>query len=85
MYFILLLKLGWMVSGYHRKMYMTSAQLILAKTGQAPAWIFCRAEAERKGWVGRDGAVVVVKGEDGRVLRGWMESLARASMTRAKT
>jgi hypothetical protein len=52
MYFILLLKLGWMVSGYHRKMYMTSAQLILAKTGQAPAWIFCRAEAERKGWAG---------------------------------
>jgi hypothetical protein len=35
MYFILLLKLGWMLSGCHRKMYMTKAQLRLAKAGQA--------------------------------------------------
>ena len=63
---------------------MTSAQLILAKTGQAPAWIFSRAEADRKGWVGVEGEVDVANGEE-RVWRGWIESLARASITRAKT
>jgi hypothetical protein len=47
-YFILLLKLGWMVSGYHRKMYITKAQLKLAKTGQALAVILSRERGERK-------------------------------------
>jgi hypothetical protein len=79
---MLLLKLGCMVSGYHRKMYMTSAQLILAKTGQAPACIFSRAEGERKGCVGGEGEEVI-KGEE-RFWRGCMDSLARASITRAK-
>lgn len=88
-YFILLLKLGWIVSGYQRKMYMTRAQLRLAKTGQAPAWICARAEGERKGCVREAaGEPDVGKGEEAareRVRWGWMESLARASMTRAKT
>ena len=44
-------------------MYITSAQLILANTGQAPACILSRAEAERKGCVGV-GAAEVVKGEE---------------------
>lgn len=35
MYFILLLKLDWMLSGCHRKIYMTKAQLSVANTGQA--------------------------------------------------
>jgi hypothetical protein len=45
---MLLLKLGWIVSGCHRKMYMTSAQLRLANTGQALAVIFSRARGERR-------------------------------------
>ena len=70
---------------------MTRAQLRLAKTGQAPAWIWERAEGERKGWVREEvtGEEEVGKGEEAareeRVRRGWMESLASASMTRAKT
>lgn len=63
---------------------MTSAQLILAKTGQAPAWIFSRPDEERNGWVGAEEGEEVVNGE-ARVRRGWMDSLARASITRAKT
>ena len=39
MYFMLLLKLGCMLSGCHLKMYITNAQLRLAKTGQAFACI----------------------------------------------
>jgi len=35
MYFILLLKLGWILSGCHLKIYMTNAQLKLANTGHA--------------------------------------------------
>lgn len=62
---------------------MTSAQLMLANTGHALACILSRAEAERKGCVGVEGEEAE-KGEE-RVWRGWMESLARASMTRAKT
>lgn len=70
---------------------MTVAQLRLAKTGQAPAWIFWSAEGERKRCVA--GGEVEGKGEVGKVgddeqvvcWRGWMESLARASITRAKT
>jgi hypothetical protein len=87
-YFILLLKLGWIVSGYQRKMYITRAQLRLAKTGQAPAWIWARAEAESKGCVREIGEPGVGKGEEAareRVRWGWIDSLARASMTRAKT
>jgi hypothetical protein len=44
---MLLLKLGWTVSGCHRNMYITKAQLRLAKTGQAFAVIFSRADGER--------------------------------------
>ena len=35
MYFMLLRKLGWILSGCHLKMYITSAHDIEAKTGQA--------------------------------------------------
>ena len=55
---------------------MTSAQLRLAKTGQAPAWIFSRAARERKGCVIEEVAEegeLVMNGEeeDGeRVRRG---------------
>lgn len=40
-YFILLLKLGWIVCGYHRNIHMIVAQLRLAKTGHAfcDSWI----------------------------------------------
>lgn len=55
---------------------MTRAQLREAKTGQAEAWMFARVVEDRKGCVG-------VEDEDAVVGR--MESLARASMTRAKT
>jgi hypothetical protein len=82
-YFILLLKLGWMVSGYHLKIYMTRAQLSEEKTGHADFWIVSLCEAERKGW-DNDG-VVEVNDEDVRVRRGCIDSLARASITRAKT
>ena len=34
-YFILLLKLGWIVCGYHRNVHMIVAQLRLAKMGHA--------------------------------------------------
>lgn len=63
---------------------MTSAQLRLAKTGQAPAWSFSRADGVRNGCVCAEDDVDVEKGE-GRIWWGWMESLASASMTRAKT
>jgi hypothetical protein len=42
-YFMLLRKLGCMLSGCHLKMNMTKAQLRLAKTGQAFALIFSRS------------------------------------------
>ena len=42
MYFILLLKLGCMVSGYHLKSHITIAQLKLAKTGHAFRCTFSR-------------------------------------------
>lgn len=62
---------------------MTSAQLRLAKTGQAAAWIRSFAEGEEKAWRGWE---IDDFGKDKeRVRRGWIESLARASMTRAKT
>lgn len=60
-YLMLLLKLGWMVSGYHRKIYMTKAQLRLAKTGHALFWMVEMVEGEKTGWVGKDG--MVEKGE----------------------
>ena len=44
---------------------MTSAQLRLAKTGQAPAWIFSRVARERKGCVNER-----VGEEEERVRRG---------------
>lgn len=67
-------------------MYITSAQLRLANTGHAPAWMLSRAEGERKGWAGTEDEMESVEDEDrARRERGWIESLARASMTRAKT
>jgi hypothetical protein len=76
-----------MVSGYHLKMYMTSAQLRLAKTGQADFWIVLIDEEERKGCVGAEGDGDVGENGEERLCdrRGWIESLASASMTRAKT
>jgi hypothetical protein len=60
-------------------MYMTKAQLKLAKTGQALCSIFAFSSGESL-WVGRVGVgVLLVK------LGGSMLSLARASMTRANT
>lgn len=68
---MLLRRLDARVSGYQRKMYMTEAQVILAKTGQALSVIFVRASG-------------VIRDESGCML-GWMASLARESITRAKT
>jgi hypothetical protein len=68
---MLLLKLDISVSGCQRKMYITSAQLRLANTGQALASILARDSG-------------VIKEERGCIF-GWTESLARASTTRAKT
>lgn len=76
-YFMLLLKLGCMLSGCHRKMNMTKAQLRLAKTGHALALIFSRISGERS-CVGRTGIGIEGDGVE-------MERRARASMTRAKT
>ena len=77
MYFILLLKLGCMLSGCHLKMYITKAQLRLAKTGQAFAFIFSRISGERS-CVGRVGMGMEGDGVE-------TERRASASMTRAKT
>jgi hypothetical protein len=71
MYTILLRKLEAKVSGYHRKIYMTKAQVILANTGQALSVILVRASG-------------VMREERGCML-GWIASLARESITRAKT
>jgi len=79
MYFILLLKLDWMLSGCHLKMYMTKAQVKLANTGQALFSIFAFNSGDSL-WVNRVGVGVELV-----VLGGWMLSLARASITRAKT
>lgn len=79
MYFMLLLKLGWMLSGCHLKMYITNAQLRLAKTGQAFCWIFSFVAGDSR-WVHNVGVGVVLV-----MLGGSMLSLARASITRAKT
>jgi hypothetical protein len=76
-YFILLLKLGCMLSGCHLKMNITKAQLRLAKTGHAFAFIFSRISGERS-CVGRVGMGMAVEGVE-------TERRARASMTRAKT
>ena len=78
-YVILLLKLVWIVSGYHLKRYMTKAQLRLAKTVHALSLIFCRVVGLRRSAMG-DGVR-----EEGEEEDGWMESLARDSITRAKT
>jgi hypothetical protein len=77
MYFILLLKLGCMLSGCHLKINITKAQLRLAKTGHAFALIFSRISGERS-CVGRVG-----RGMEGDGVE--TERRARASMTRAKT
>jgi hypothetical protein len=76
-YFMLLLKLGCMLSGRHLKMYMTSAQLRLANTGHAFALIFSRTSS------GRSCVGMVGMGTDGDGV----ETARRpsASMTRAKT
>jgi hypothetical protein len=71
MYTILLRRLEARVSGYQRKIYMTDAQVILAKTGQALSVIFVRASG-------------VMREESGCML-GWMASFPRESITRAKT
>jgi len=71
MYTMLLRRLDARVSGYQRKMYMTKAQVMLAKTGHALFVI----------WVRDSG---VIREERGCML-GWMASLARESITRAKT
>ena len=77
MYFILLLKLGCMLSGRHLKMYMTKAQLRLANTGHAFAFILSRISRERS-CVGKVGIGTAGDGVE-------TERRARASMTRAKT
>ena len=76
-YFMLLRKLGCMLSGCHLKMNMTKAQLRLAKTGQAFALIFSRSWGERS-CVGKVGI-----GTEGEGVE--TERRARASITRAKT
>lgn len=79
MYFILLLRLDCILSGCHLKTYMTSAQLRLAKTGQAFCSIFAFTSGENL-WEGNVGVgVVLVKLGDS------MLSFASASITRAKT
>jgi hypothetical protein len=79
MYFILLRKLGWMLSGCHLKMYMTNAQLKLANTGQAFLSIFAFSSGENL-WVKRVGVGVMLV-----ALGGSMLSFASASITRANT
>ena len=76
MYFMLLRKLGWMVSGYHLKIYITNAQLRLAKTGHALALIFVRVSSDNM-CAGMSNVAAWGLGS--------MEIFARASMTRAKT
>jgi hypothetical protein len=76
-YFMLLRKLGCMLSGFHLKINMTKAQLRLAKAGQAFALIFSRSWGERS-CVGRVGIGTEGEGEE-------TERRARASITRAKT
>jgi hypothetical protein len=76
-YFMLLRKLGCMLSGRHLTLNITKAQLRLAKTGQAFALIFSRSWGERS-CVGRVGI-----GTEGEGVE--MERRARASITRAKT
>lgn len=68
---MLLRKLDARVSGYHRKRYMTNAQLRLAKAGQALLVIVARASG--------------VMREESGCMSGWTESFARESITRAKT
>lgn len=60
-----------MLSGCQRKIYMTIAQLKLAKHGHAASLMFSRAFG-------------VMRNDSGCWL-GAMESLPRASITRAKT
>jgi hypothetical protein len=79
MYFILLLKLGWMLSGCHRKIYITKAQLRLAKTGQAFRSIIAFVSGLNR-CVNKVGVGVVLVMLGGSMLR-----RARANMTRAKT
>jgi hypothetical protein len=83
-YFMLLLKLGWIVSGYHRKIYITKAQLRLAKTGQALAVIFSRELGESREVDLRD-ETDDGYGNDGSGDGPCTASLARARMTRANT
>lgn len=68
-----------MLSGCHLKMYMTMAQLKLAKTGQA----FCRIFSLVDG--GSRCVHSVGVGVELVMLGGSMLSLAKASITRAKT
>jgi hypothetical protein len=79
MYFMLLLKLDWMLSGCHLKMYMTNAQLKLAKTGHAFFWTMALVSGDSL-CVHNVGVGVVLV-----MLGGSMLSLANASTTRAKT
>lgn len=76
---MLLLKLGWMLSGCHLKMYMTKAQLRLANTGQACCRIFSLVDG------GRRCVHNVGVGVELVMLGGSMLSLAKARTTRAKT
>ena len=78
MYFILLLRLGCILSGCHLKIYITNAQLRLAKTGQEFACILARTSGESN-CVGND--IGKVESDDGACT----ESLANANTTRAKT
>jgi hypothetical protein len=71
MYVILLFKLRWIDSGCQRKIYMTKAQLKLAKKGHAFALMCARA--------------VGVISEDRGFTLGSIDSFASASITRAKT
>ena len=64
-------KLSTMASGCQRNKYMTNAHDKLAKAGQARSVILVRASGEMK--------------PDKGCMLGWMDSLARASTTRAKT
>ena len=76
-YFILLLKLGCILSASHLKMNITHAQLRLAKTGHAFSCIFARTSGESI-CVGRGGNLELAEA-------GCTDSLANASITRAKT
>ena len=68
---MLFLRLETTVSGYQRKRYMTNAQLKLANTGHALSEILARASLETI--------------PDSGSIPGAIESLARDSITRAKT